>query len=151
MSSPGFNATLDLELKPSLRAVQAVLALHLVAIVLTFLAAPPKGPGLVLSLMILISWFRMRRPAVAGFSRTSLRHLIWHADSSSWRVETAGGQADDAELRGSSVVWPRLIVLNFRLKSGIRRTRILLGDETDPDTLRRLRARLLSGSIASAA
>ncbi|GAC1625344.1 MAG: hypothetical protein NVS9B10_12200 [Nevskia sp.] len=148
MSSPGFSATLDLPLKPSLRAVQVVFMLHAAAIVLSFLAAPPRWPGLLLSLLILVSWRRLRRPAVAGYGAAALSHLIWHAGSDAWRIETAAGQADDAELRDNTLIWPGLIVLNFRLKSGAKRTRVLLGDETDADSLRRLRARLLAAAAA---
>ena len=148
MSSPGFNATLDLRLAPSLRAVQAVFVLHVVAIVLAFLAAPARWPGLLLCVLILVSWRRLRRPAVAGYGRAALTHLIWHGGSAAWRVETANGQADDAELHDSTRIWPGLIVLNFRLKTGQRRTRLLLGDEIDADSLRRLRARLLSAATA---
>lgn len=144
MSSPGFNATLDLQLRPSLRMVQAMLALHLIAIVLVFLAAPAKSAGLLLSFLILISWLRLRRPAAAGYGAGALRRLIWHADDDGWRVETSAGQASDARLLPGSVVWSWLIVLNFRLASGARRSRLLLGDEADAEQLRRLRARLLS-------
>lgn len=148
MSSSSFNATLDLALKPSLRAVQAMLVLHLVAITLAFLAAPPKGMGIVLSLLIFASWFRLRRPAAAGYGAAAITRLVWHAEGGLWRVETASGHASDAELFGSSLVWPRLLVLNFRLKEGGKRTRLFLGDELDAESLRRLRARLLSGGEA---
>lgn len=144
MSSSSFSATLDLTLKPSLRALQWVLAVHLVAIALAFVAAPPKTLGLVLSLLILASWFRLRRPAVAGYGRAALTRLVWHHEGGRWRVETAAGEASEAELLGSSVVSAALIVLNFRLDDGRRRSRLLLGDEIDTAALRRLRARLLS-------
>lgn len=148
MSSSSFSATLDLALKPSLRAVQAMLVLHLFAITLAFLAEPPKGLGIVLSLLILASWFRLRRPASAGFGAAAITRLVWHAEGGLWRVETASGHASEAELLGSSLVWPRLIVLNFKLKEGGKRTRLFLGDEIDAESLRRLRARLLSGAQA---
>lgn len=146
MSSPGFSATIDLQLRPSLRAVQAVFALHVAAIALGFLAAPPKWLALALGLLLLISWRRLRRPAVAGYGPAALTRLTWHAEGADWRVETAGGQAEDAELLGSSLVWPAMLVLNFRLRSGARRSRLLLGDELEPESLRRLRARLLAGA-----
>ncbi len=152
MSSPGFNATLELRLKPSLRAVQAVFALHALAIVLTFLAAPPKWAGLTLAILLLISWQRLRRPAFAGYGAKALTRLIWHAKdldrSAAWSVELAGKELEDAELLGSSVVLTWLIVLNFKLRDGRHRTRLLLGDEADPELLRRLRARLMSGGEA---
>lgn len=144
MSSPGFNATIDLRLKPSLRAVKIVFGLHLVAIALVFLARPPTWAGLALALLLFISWQRLRRPTEAGYGGAALVHLIWHADSERWTLETGSGAQTGAELLGSSVVQPWLLVLNFRRQDGRRRTRIVFGDELDDEQLRRLRARLLA-------
>ncbi|HET7798089.1 MAG TPA: hypothetical protein VFK72_09410, partial [Nevskia sp.] len=60
-------------------------------------------------------------------------------------LETARGTKRDAELLPSSLVNGRVLVLNFRLADGSRRSRALFGDEVDADALRRLRARLLTG------
>jgi hypothetical protein len=57
-------------------------------------------------------------------------------------VHDGSTAAPEAELLGSSLVHDRLLVLNFRLKSGGRRSRALLGDDADAELLRRLRARL---------
>jgi hypothetical protein len=62
-----------------------------------------------------------------------------------WTLENPDGDREDAELSGSSVVQPWIMVLNFRLKEArVTRTRILFGDELDPEVLQRLRARLLA-------
>jgi hypothetical protein len=57
-------------------------------------------------------------------------------------VHDGSTAAPEAELLGSCLVHDRLLVLNFRLKSGGRRSRALLGDDADAELLRRLRARL---------
>jgi toxin CptA len=73
-----------------------------------------------------------------------LTRLIAHAEGDSWTVEDGCGARSEAQLLGGSFVHPLLIVLNFRLADGSRRSRALLGDETNPERLRRLRARLLN-------
>lgn len=142
MSSSGFSTSLDLSPRPSVRAVAWLSALHMAAIVLVVLSAPPKWVGLGLSLLFLLSWFSLRRHPVFGYGPRALTHLIWHAEGG-WTVESARGR-DDAELLNGSVVQSWIMVLNFRLKQGGKRTRVLVGDELNADQMRRLRARLLN-------
>jgi hypothetical protein len=143
MSSNGFSTSLDLSLRPSVRAVLVLSVLHVAAIVLAVLAGPPKWAGLLIAFLFLLSWFSLRRHPVFGYGPKALNHLILHAEGG-WTVENAGGSREDAELLGSSVVQSWIIVLNFRLKDGARRSRAVVGDELDADALRRLRARLLA-------
>jgi toxin CptA len=151
MSSTGFSATIELRPRPSVRAVQWLLSLHVLAVALLFLAEPPKWIGLGFAAALFASWQLTRRAPAAGYGPKALTRLIWHADSTAWTVETASGASDDAELLGSSLVQPWLIVLNFRLKtSGRRVTRALLGDELDAELLQRLRRRLLAGNAVAA-
>jgi len=140
MSSPPFNATIDLAPRPSLRALAFLFWLHSGILVLALVALPPGPPMAILALFAGVSWFWTRRHSVFGHGRRALTRLTWHADGS-WTVHDAAG-AHDAELRGSSLVHDTLLVLNFRLKFGGRRSRALLGDEVDAESLRRLRARL---------
>lgn len=142
MSSSGFSTSLDLSPRPSVRAVAWLSALHMAAIVLVVLSAPPKWVGLGLSLLFLVSWFSLRRHPVFGYGPRALTHLIWHAEGG-WTVESARGR-DDAELLNGSVVQSWIMVLNFRLKQGGKCTRVLVGDELNADQMRRLRARLLN-------
>ena len=144
MSSTGFNTSLDLSLRPSVRAVVVLAMLHVAGIALAMLAGPPKWAGLLMALLFLLSWFSLRRHPVFGYGPKALNHLIRHAEDGRWTVESAGGARDDAELLGSSVAQSWIIVLNFRLEDGTRRSRAVLGDELDADTLRRLRSRLLA-------
>ncbi len=143
MSSSGFSTSLDLSPRPSVRAVAWVSALHMAAIALVLLSAPPKWVGLGMALLFLLSWFSLRRHPAFGYGPRALTHLILHAEGG-WTVESARGGREDAELLGSSVVQSWIMVLNFRLKQGGKRTRVLVGDELDVDPMRRLRARLLN-------
>lgn len=144
MSSSGFSTSLDLSLRPSVRAVVGLSALHVAAVALSVLAGPPKWAGLLMALLFLLSWLSLRRHPAFGYGPRALHHLILHAEGG-WTVESARGGRQDAELLGSSVVQSWIIVLNFKLKQGGRRSRVLVGDELDAEALRRLRARLLAG------
>lgn len=144
MSSPPFDATIDLALRPSLRALTGLFWIHTAVLVLA-LAALPSGPGMAgMAVAVALSWLWTRRHPAFGHGPRALARLTWHADGS-WRIHDTAGASFDAELLGSSLVHTHLLVLNFRLKSDGRRTRALLGDETDADSLRRLRARLALG------
>lgn len=145
MSSNAFSATIDLTLRPSLRGMQLVVGLHVLAASLAMVAQPPDHLGLLLSGLLLLSWFSLRRHPLIGFGKRALSHLIWHADGPDWRLETTGGSASDATLLPSTLITRHLLVLNFKLADGSRRSRALFGDEADPELLRRLRARLKSG------
>ena len=142
MSSNISAATIDLMLRPSVRALRLVTALHVTAVVLLALADPRKWAGLGIASLFVLSWFWLRRNPAFGYGPTALSHLIRHPDGR-WTVESVGGLRDEAELLGGSVVHEAFMVLNFRLKQGGRRTRVLTGDEADVEQLRRLRARLL--------
>ena len=145
MSSSGFSTSLDLSPRPSVRAVMGLSALHMAAVALVVLSGPPKWVGLGLALLFLLSWFSLRRHAAFGYGPRALTRLICHAEGD-WTVESARGGRQDAELLSGSTVQSWITVLNFRLKQGGRRTRVLLGDELDAGQLRRLRARLLNTS-----
>lgn len=141
MSSPPFDATIDLALRPSLRALTWLFWIHSAVLALA-LAALPAGPGMAgMALAVALSWLWTRRHPVFGHGPRALARLVWRADGA-WQVHEAGGSTLEAELLGGSLVHDYLLVLNFRLKSGGGRSRALLGDEADAESLRRLRARL---------
>lgn len=145
MSSNAFSATIELQLRASLRGMQLVVGLHVLAASLSMVARPPDHLGLLLSRLLLVSWFSLRRHPLIGFGPRALSRLIWHADRPDWRIETTAGAVADATLLPSTVVTRFVIVLNFQLADGRRRSRALFGDEADPELLRRLRARLKAG------
>lgn len=141
MSSPPFDATIDLALRPSVRALTWLFWLHAAVLALALAAVPPGAPMVALAAATGASWFWTRRHPAFGHGPRALSRLTWHADGS-WQVGAAAGKPAAAELLGDSLVHDALLVLNFRLEDGRRRSRALLGDEADEETLRRLRARL---------
>jgi hypothetical protein len=66
-----------------------------------------------------------------------------------WRLETGDGAAYRAELIGG-YAHPAIVILNFRLENGRRRSLTLLPDSADPDALRRLRVWLRTSRDADA-
>lgn len=141
MSSPSFDATIDLAPRPSLRALHLLFWLHVGPLVL-MLAALEPGPAItVLAAALGASWLWLRRHPAFGYGPRALARLTWHQDGS-WTLHPAAGGALEGSLAGNSLLNARLIVLNFNLKQGGQRTRVLLGDELEPELQRRLRARL---------
>jgi toxin CptA len=141
MSSPPFDATLELAPRPSLRALAILFWLHAAVLGGLMLALPPGWPMALGAALCAVSWMATRRHPVFGYGPRALVRLTWHADGR-WGVQDARGAAHEVRLQGDSLVHEHLLVLNFRLADGARRTRVLLGDELEPEPLRRLRARL---------
>lgn len=130
---------------PSQRALHYLLPLHaapLVAVPL-FYHGDAMWPPLLLAAVVGASWFYLRHHAALGFGRRALTRIIAYADGE-WMVEDAAGRQQSARLTSSMVVWGTLMLLNFRLADGRRRSRLLVGDEAPKAPLRRLRAHLLS-------
>lgn len=141
MSSPSFDATIDLAPQPSLRALQFLFWLHVLPLGLMLIALEPGPAMAALAGVFGVSWLWLRRHPVFGYGRKALTRLTWHQDGS-WTLHPASGGTIEGRLAGHSLIHARLLVLNFELKQGGRRTRVLLGDELEPELLRRLRARL---------
>lgn len=140
MSSNSFVSTIDLNAGPSMRAFKLLFWLHVVPIaILPF--AMKEGPVMLgLLALIALSWFSLRRHAVFGFGPKALTRLTWHTEGG-WTVHDKAGEYA-AELQGNSFAHTSFLVLNFSLKNGKRRTRVLLGDEVSDEQMRQLRARL---------
>ncbi|MDO9451616.1 MAG: hypothetical protein Q7J29_02020 [Stagnimonas sp.] len=133
--------TVELRLVPSLKVLKFVSTLHILP-----LAALPFAmqPGPVMWALIAAfagSWFWLRRHPAFGFGQTALVRLTWHEDDS-WTLHEASGVQHTAVLKGDSTRHPQWLILRYALKGGGTRTRVIAGDETDAESLRRLRARL---------
>ncbi|MES2490749.1 MAG: protein YgfX [Pseudomonadota bacterium] len=140
MSSNNFASTIDLSPGPSMRAFKLVFWLHVIPIAILPFAMKEGPMMLTLLALIALSWFSLRRHSVFGFGLKALTRLTWHAEGG-WTVRDQAGEYS-AELQGNSFVHSAFLVLNFRLKNGARRTRVLMGDEVDAEQMRQLRARL---------
>lgn len=141
MSSSSFGATVDLTLRPSIRGLQALFFLHGIPVAALPFAMAPGLPMLGLLLAFAGSWLWLRRHRALGYGPRALTRIVWHA-SGGWTVYNEAGKSADAELLPGSFRHPAILVLNFRLPDGSKRTRVLLGDEAPEEPLRRLRARL---------
>ncbi len=80
------------------------------------------------------------RQYVLRFSPSSLEELQLNADGE-WLLTNAQGETHLAELLPGAFVHPWLIALRFKVE-GRTQPVVLLPDQADPDTLRRLRVRL---------
>ena len=147
MSSPSFDATIDLKLKPSMRALQWIFALHVIPVALLPLAMNPSPTLVIIVGAFAVSWLWLRRHPAFGFGHRAIVRLLWNSDGT-WLLEDAEGRKSQAALLPNSYVHARLMVLNFKLGTGMKRSRVLLGDEADVELLRRLRARLMSGATS---
>lgn len=141
MSSARFGDTIEFEPGPSARAVIALFWVHTLPLALV-LATPLQGPVMAgLALVVGGSWLWLRRHPAFGFGPRALVKLRWAAEGE-WTLAAARGERLLGRLSGSSVVLGPVLILNFDIDGGGRRTRILMGDETPPEIQQRLRARL---------
>lgn len=138
-----FAATIDLGLRPSLRALRLVFCLHALCIGLLPLAMQPGWPAVLLAGAFAGSWLWLRRHPALGFGKRAIDRIVWHADGG-WSL-WIGRREIRAELRDESLIHRRLLVLRFRAEDGRRYTRLIAGDEGAESPLRRLRARLSVG------
>ncbi|WP_157622876.1 protein YgfX [Solimonas soli] len=139
-SSNSFASTVDLRLRPSLRALRVIFIVHVLCIGLLPLAMQPGIAMLALAGGFAASWFWLRRHPALGFGPRAITRLVWHADGS-WNL-FFGDKTGKAELLPHSLVHAWLLVLDFRADNGRRYTRVIAGGEADAEPLRRLRARL---------
>lgn len=138
------TTALDLALRPSARAHHLMFWLHVLPLGLLPMAME-SGPWMVgVAALIGLSWLSVRRHAAFGYGAHAIVRISVDPEGR-WSIANVHGKRLDADLLGESVAWSWLLILNFRDVDGRRRTRILLGDETTPEGLRRLRARLNSG------
>lgn len=146
MSSSSFESTVDLSLRTSPLAHQLLFWLHVLPLVLLGFGGLDGAAPLALAFAVGLSWLWTRRHPAFGHGPRAITRLTWHADGR-WTLQI-GSQSGDAELLDNSYVHRAVLILNFRV--GARRyTRILLGDETSPDALRRMRARLAAHRSAA--
>lgn len=142
-SSPDSAPTVELNPRPGYGALRVALLLHILP-----LAAMPLlfGSGgwllLLLAGAVGASWLFVRRHSALGFGPRALVRIVAETDGG-WRLEDAAQRRYSATLETGCLL-SQLVVLSFRLDNGRRRQRLLLGDEVDKESLRRLRVRLLT-------
>ncbi len=135
---------LALEIKPSRRLACYVLSVYLVATLVVIIL--PLSPWFVSAALgaVLLSG------AVTYHNRVSLHRpdavvgLNRHVDGT-WQMRHTDGTSHLASLLPDSYLHPELLLLNFRLSTGKRRSVVLLSDSADATSLRRLRVGLMLG------
>ncbi|TDU25852.1 toxin CptA [Panacagrimonas perspica] len=138
------SLALDVTLKPSARAHQLMFWLHVLPLALLPMAMETGAWMVGVAFAIGLSWVRVRRHAAFGFGPAAIVRIAVDPEGQ-WSIWNPAGTRLDVKLRHDSVLWSALQILNFRDADGRRRTRVLLGDEADPDALRRLRTQLAAG------
>ncbi|MCI0400405.1 MAG: hypothetical protein L0Y67_00175 [Gammaproteobacteria bacterium] len=87
-----------------------------------------------------VSLIHSLRHYVLGASPWSLDELLLSSEGE-WRLTTVRGETYSAELLPSAFVHPWLIALRFKV-DGRTQPVVIMPDQGDPETLRRLRVRL---------
>jgi toxin CptA len=103
----------------------------------------PLFPRFGIATLVIFSFIRQLR-------RLPPQCLVWEADGE-WQLFYADGNKSTGQLRADSYVSTLLVVLCFRLQSGGTRSVVILPDMLDPQSMRRLRVRLLQARLAETA
>jgi len=152
MSSRKYATPLRFKIISSRLMLLAISALHLGAALLLVPLALPWPAKVFFALIIMASFalslFQLGwMPARPLFSKLwpALVEAVWD-EHDQWLLTDAGQQIHYAELAPASYVHAQLAVINLRLQNQAwynrRRAIILLRDNIDADTFRRLRIRL---------
>lgn len=141
MSSAASLSALDLSLRPSARAHRWAFWLHVLPAALLPLATRAPQWAVPLLLLILLSWAWVRRHRVFGYGPRAIQRILARPDGSWWLIRN-DGQGGAASLSADSVVSGDLAVLRWRYDDGGVASRLLTGDEAEPEQLRRLYLRL---------
>ncbi|MGQ0530792.1 MAG: protein YgfX [Panacagrimonas sp.] len=136
--------SLDLQLRASARAHHLLFWLHSLPLVLLPLAMASGPWMLALAFGIGASWLWLRRHPAFGYGPKALTRLRAEPEGG-WLLVRRNGQRIEAQLSPDSYVQANLMILRFRDLAGARYTRIILGDESTDEGLRRLRVRLAAG------
>lgn len=156
MSSQKYASPLTINIKPSRIGLGVLLLVHLGALVLLLTLQIPLAAKIMAGLIVVIS--NLMTLYYAGWGRTwpaidhvidarwpRWRRVVWDSDDQ-WRLfgERQGTYA--ATLLPTTFVHPQLVVLNLRLTGQPWycrwRSIVLLRDNIEPETFRRLRIRL---------
>ncbi|MDP9140222.1 MAG: hypothetical protein M3O62_05435 [Pseudomonadota bacterium] len=136
-----FGTTVDLPLRPSLRGLIWVYALHVACLILLLLAQPPTTVMVGFAAVFGVSWFSVRRHPLFGHGPKAIKRIVWHADGG-WTLHRGNGQTAEAVLANESIVRGPVLLLRFSIDGAPSASRLICGDELPAESLRQLRARL---------
>ncbi len=146
MSSGKYAAPLQLDLLSSRFLLILAIVVHGLALAALFFIALPLLVLLGLLLVIVFHALYFITVHALRKARKSVVRVIWE-DNGRWYVVRRSGEKVRVQLRGDSFVTPVLTILNFKLPDKwFGQSVILVGDNVNLDTHRRLRARLKMAS-----
>ena len=128
--------SLILELRPSRLLLASGSGAHLLAGVAVVVCSLPLWikAGLIVAIALALGRFTWRYGYRRGRGFIARIELL----DGVWRLETGDGTLHRAGLT-DGYAHPGIVILNFRLESGGRRSLVLLPDAADSEALRRLR------------
>ena len=141
MSSSFYAPPLRFELSPSRWLGGCLILVHGLALS-TFVFLPvPWWIKLPLALGVIGQWRVSWCRHIALSSPAAVKGLLCKADDD-WELSTADGSTRKAHLLSGTYIHPCLVVLRFVAEDKHKHSVVLPGDSLDPDSHRRLRARL---------
>lgn len=144
MSSTVSVTPITLEIIPSHWLAYYVVCVHVIA-GLSVIFLPVSTWVMCAALFVLVLLCVVTyRTHVSLRSRRAVVALNRYADDA-WQLRLVSGASYQARLLPDSYVHPELLVLNFRLDIGERRSVVLMSDSADAARLRRLRVGLMFG------
>lgn len=141
MSSKKYDQSLHLQPRSSRNLSFVLFSLHGIALVVAANLTVPGWLALVLSIAILANFYSTFTVHVLGRGKYALLNMVW-SDDGDWTLINGLGHELKAVLQPNSYVHTQLVVLNFRITEGGRRTAILLRDSLDSKTYRDLLVRM---------
>ncbi len=144
MSSTVSVTPLTLEIKPSRRLAIYVLCVYTAAALVVFFLPVSLRMMCGALLALLLSCVLTYKHRVSLRSRNAIVGLNRHTDGT-WQLHLTDGTTHQASMSPDSYLHPELLVLNFRLGNGKRRSVVLVRDSADSTSLRRLRVALALG------
>jgi hypothetical protein len=100
------------------------------------------GAKIIFAGLIALSLTYFLRIHIFQMGRKAVREVLWQS-AGFLKIKDGQGHECAVELGNSIFVHPRLVILNLYESDGYRRALLLFTDSTDPESLRRLRLRVL--------
>lgn len=143
MSSSRFAERVEFDIRPSRLLGGALIVLHAGAVALVAAVTLPFWAQLLLGAAVLTSLWQSIGRHVRLLHPNAITGLICDG-AAQWWVRFRSGDTEPVTILPTSYLHSQLVVLNLRSTiSGQVRSAILLGDNIDRTTFRRLRVRLL--------
>jgi hypothetical protein len=129
-------AALNIQLRRSRILLISGSAVHVLSGVAVVVSSIPwwVKTGLIAGIVLSLAWFGYCHGYLQG--QRFITYVEWL--DGRWRLETGDGGVHRGQLIGG-YAHPLIVIVNFQLDDGGRRSLTLLPDSADPDDLRRMR------------